>query len=479
MKKYALGFIFWALPLQADYEYFKPLYESATSKVELGNVVNLAVVHVDHTNYGAGSIDNNDSNKVRNHPLWGEGSLLPKIKSQTTLSNSSQFYTGLSAVAAFTKGDGDASGTSTTSNGPFHVDREEIFIGWKSGNFYNNSQDLIDFSIGDQSFKVGDSFVLGDGTSDAHRRAAYYIGPRSAFRNTAILRVNTSSIQGQLFHLSSNTNQRLMRGTDQPKTHLVGANIDYIYKDPKDDKKDLWSVSLLYFHIYKADKDFRATLSQTNRDGLHAINPRLGGFFFPFDKNIRFYAGYVEQRNNTATRKVRANAYYIEPGYIFSKMWASPLIFYRYSHFSGDSTPGDGTKRSYDPLMFSYGARDGLGTWELGEIYGYYYGSNTNATVHNFQIKLTPTEKLTVGLMYYIINFDKAQQAQSASKRAVDELNLYATLDYGWVSYTGLLGVSFPKDGMKQSLLSQNSSLSPNNVGKNTMTAVFSMTFKF
>jgi hypothetical protein len=41
---------------------------------------------------------------------------------------------------------------------------------------------------------------------------------------------------------------------------------------------------------------------------------------------------------------VRANAWYVEPGWTFSAVPWTPRVFYRYSHFSGDPNPNDGTK---------------------------------------------------------------------------------------------------------------------------------------
>ena len=146
------------------------------------------------------------------------------------------------------------------------------------------------------------------------------------------------------------------------------------------------------------------------------FNPRFGGTFFPGNRNIRFYTGYVYQKNNKNGLKTRASAYYIEPGYTFKDVWGSPLVFYRYSHYSGDANPGSSVKKSYDPLMSGLGARDGYGTWETGQIQGNTYFSNTNQNVHNVQLKLTPSEQYTYGIQYFITNFDKAQQYGIQSK---------------------------------------------------------------
>lgn len=461
----------------AQADYFKTLIESDNSlntKLELGTVVNLAFAKVWNSYYGAGSRDLKNANITRKNPAWMEYSFNPKIKTTTGLPNQSELYAGLSVIGAGAQGRGDASAISTTSEHPFLLDWEEAFIGWRSGKMFKGCDDnFMDFSLGNQSFLVGDGFVIADGTIDGFRRGAFYLGPRTAFRDTAILKINTHPVRGQVFHLRTNTNQRDMKGNDQPNTRMYGANIEYVSRDDKDASKELWTIGAMYLNVYKASNPVNA------RDGMHLFNLRTGGTFFSFNRDIRFFAGYVHEHNSKSNKKVSANAYYIEPGYTFSNWWAKPLLTYRYTFFSGqkDTTAG-AKKKSYDPMNFGFWARDGYGTWETGQIFGTFYFGNTNQQVQNVQLKLFPTDQLTFGVQYYHVDFHKPEQYGATSKHATNEVDLYGT----WspcekYSFTLIGGASSAGKGIKQAIQSNLGLNKP--TGKTTYFASLMATFKF
>ncbi len=479
--KYILSLCYLATLVVAPKTYadhFKPLVNNDKAKIELGTTINMAVAKCNRAQWGAGSTDLKNGDIRRHHPAWGETTLYPKVRTTLFLKNASEIYSGWSLIAAYTRGQGDASAVSTTSNKPFLLSTEEAYIGWRSGKMFSE-ENLFDFSVGNQSFRIGDAFVIADGTSDAFGRAAFFLGPRSAYRETAILNINSRPVRGKVFHLRTNTNQRHMRGNDQPRTLMYGGDVEYVSYDPKDPSKEFWTLGATFINVYKSDRQFTGAL-QRNRDGLQVYNPRLGGFFCPWNRDIRFYGGYVHQKNNKFDRKVNANAYYIEPGYVFSKLWASPLLTYRYMHFSGDANTRSSVKKSYDPLNFGYWTRDGFGTWETGQIYGQFYFTNTNENVHNIQLKLTPTDQHTVGLLYYQIRFDKPAQAGSRSKRAADEWDMYWTwAPYTWFSFTAIVGATTAKDGVRELTIANNPSIDPGRIGKTTSFGYLSATFKF
>ncbi|MBX9696692.1 MAG: alginate export family protein [Alphaproteobacteria bacterium] len=468
----------------AQADYFKTLVNNdkgSNTKIELGTVVTVALAKVNNATYGAGSADNKNQNIRRDNPFWQEYAIYPKIRTTTSFTNLSELYSGWSVVAAGTQGNGDASPISTTSHKPFFFDTEEAYMGWRSGKMFKGyDNNLIDISVGNQSFQVGDGFVIADGTSDAFRRGASFTGPRTAFRETAIVRINTYPVKGQIFHLRTNTNQRYMRGTDQPRALMYGGNIEYVSRDPKDISKIFWTVGAMFLNIYKADRKSNASSQSINRDGLQVYNPRFGGNFCPWNRDIRFFAGYVHQKNNKTDRKTNTHAYYIEPGYTFSKIWGKPLLTYRYMFFSGDANPGSAVKKSYDPLMFGFWRRDGVGTWEIGEIYGQFYATNTNQKVHSVQLRFNPTEQFGFGLLYYNINYDKPQQAGSLSRRTGDEWDLYSTWSpYEWLSFSAIAGAVIPKAGLKQSTIASTPTVDPGRIGKTTYFGYLSAAFKF
>lgn len=456
---------------------YHEIIKKSKTKFELGATTTIALFKVNNAQYGVGSKDLNNPDVRRFNPEWLEAYVSPNARLTQGLDDGSTLYGRLSTVAATTRGQGDPINPSTTSNKPFLHDHEEAVIGWRSGTI-TKKEDLFDLSVGDQSLIVGDGFLVGDGTSDAYRRSATYLGPRTAFRNTAVLKINTLPVRGQVFHLSNYSNQKYLRGTDQPKTFLYGGNVEYVSVDSKETSKENWTIGAMALYLYQAD---RAPLggTQDKREGLQVYNPRIGGNFFPQNRDIRFFAGYVYEKNNKSERKVNANAYYVEPAYTFSKIWWTPLILYRFTHYSGDENPNGLTKKSYDPLFYAFSTRDGFGTWENGQIQGNFYLANTNQNVHSVQLKLTPTKELTLGAQYFVISYDKLQQGGCQSKRVSNEVNAFAT----WsptdrLSFTALVGAVMPKSGLVQQTIANNSDVKSSQIGKTTYMGFLKATFK-
>jgi hypothetical protein len=158
----------------------------------------------------------------------------------------------------------------------------------------------------------------------------------------------------------------------------------------KKEVPDLWSAGFEFFHVYNADstpetfsfppgEPFQTLSIYGNRRGLNVYSGYLAGSFFSFDPNIRFHSQFALERN-AVDRRVKAAAWYVEPGYKFSVLPWTPQLNLRYAHFSGDPNPNDRLKQSYDPL-FTTGGDRGFGSWFLGEIFGQYISPNSNLDV--------------------------------------------------------------------------------------------------
>lgn len=433
----------------------------------------LAGFRVNNVDFGRGN-SNFGSSELRTNRTWLEGWVKPSLSFEYVLDDSpvylgknSSFYGTVSAIMTMTRGQGDAVQTSsTTSFQPTHGDFEEAFIGWKSGDLFEMGEDAIDFSLGNQPLTIGDGLQINGATTNGLQRAAYYTAPRGAFHRTLVLKVNPSEVapvRGTFFHLQAVSDQDLMKEADQPQAKLFGGSLDW-YGPEREEKlgdiADLWTVTGTAFRIYDGETPPPGNTAG-NRKGLNVYSARLAGSFLPFDRNILFFGEYIVQRNDDTGRKTRAKGWYVEPGYNFAGHPWNPIVTYRYGSFSGDPDPnGGGTKRSFDSLFFGSGARGlGPGTWFLGEIYGQYQQGLTNINVHQLGARIKPMEDLSLGLIYYRLNFNELGQvnqlintgAPVTSKRAMDEVNLYAEWKVNEaVSIVPTLGVAFPGAGYKQ-----------------------------
>jgi hypothetical protein len=469
----AAGSSVWLAPTEARAEV--ELYKIGDFTVTGALVGAIGGFRVNNVDFGRGN-NSPGSSEPHNNRTWYEGWAKPSLSFEyvlgdapSYLSKSSALYGTVSVIGTATRGNGDAvQGVSTTADRPSYFALEEAFVGWRSGAVLEGwGDDAVDFSVGNQSLSIGDGLLINGATTNAFQRGAYYLSPRSAFKRTAILRLNPSEVapvRGTFFHLEAVSNQDLLRGQDQPGAKLLGASIDWYgprREEPLGAMTDLWVATGTYFNIYSAENPGGGNVA-ANRNGLNVYSARLAGSFLPVDRDFLFFGEYVAQRNDQSNRKTRAHGWYVEPGYQFSGLKWNPIVSYRYGSFSGDSDPkGGGVKHSYDSLFFGAGGRGlGPGTWYLGEIYGWYEQGLTNINVSQVSVRASPREDLNIGALYYRFNFNELGQVNQltstgggnvTSKHAMDEIDLYAEWavnDYFSVTPTVAFGI--PGPGYKQ-----------------------------
>lgn len=387
---------------------------------------------------------------------WVESFVTPGLELSYFL-NDTTLYGGMKATASATRGDGEAQRNSVTDMQPDAFGLSEAYLGWKSGlAFAALGEDAIDISAGRQGFVIGDGFLIADGTLDSFRRNTYVLGARSAFDRTAILRINTQPVRADIFHLESNTDQAYMRGKDSAATSLHGVNAEWFASSHRDHgrteyEERQWYIGATVMTLNDADRAL-----SPGRDGMDVYALRTGGALLAALgegwQDVALYSEVARERNDNAGRRLRAEAWYVEPQYTFSALPWQPRVSYRYMRFSGDNDANDGIDRAWDPLFTAGGPR-GYGSWDLGEIYERYVSNNSNLNSHMLHVKLQPTEDLSLGAIYYQHRYDKLP-AGSTSDRLLDEVNVYSvwTTPLPGLSLAGVLGAAKAGDGLRQQL---------------------------
>ena len=113
-------------------------------------------------------------------------------------------------VAATTQLDGEISG-QTARAGDWAVSTDHAYLGWRN--------EVLDVSIGGQEFSVGDGFIIGDGNyNKGGENGQYWSGGFLAWRNSAILKVNTKPLRADIFWLRSDT--------DFKDARVAGINVE-------------------------------------------------------------------------------------------------------------------------------------------------------------------------------------------------------------------------------------------------------------
>lgn len=397
----------------------------------LGLEVGLGGFTTSGANFGAGRTDVRDG-ETSGDPTWSEGYLKPAIDADLDLGASGSLYAGASAVAAFTGGAGDAAGYTRGRDGD--VDFETAFVGWRSGDLLAETlgEDTIDLSYGRQDFQVGDGFLIQDGNLDQFDKGAYWLSPRTAFRQAGVLRIETTPVRGDLFYLESDV--------DQDHTKIAGANLEYT-------REDLGTFGLLYFHVV----DSGTPTLFAARDGMSVISVRVNDLKVAALPNLSLWGEYVSQQGGGRDGDVDATGWYLEAQYGFSDWRWSPTLSYRYSRFSGDPDPDDGVRRDFDP--FFYGWSRGWGTWFQGEVTGEYLLFNSNQTTHMLHLAASPQESIAIGAVAYRFDLDVGNYYGTPvrNRHFADEINLY--LDWTLneqVSLSVAYGIAFPGDAAKE-----------------------------
>jgi len=140
-------------------------------------------------------------------------SVEPRLGARWDLGEST-LYGAVSVAAATTGLDGEMAGNFARS-GDAAVNTDEAHVGWRNETF--------DFSVGGQPYAVGDGLLIADGNFDTGARDGnYWVVPFDSWRNSAILKVNTEPLRGEVFwrRCDRDFGDSRMRGVNLESTAL-------------------------------------------------------------------------------------------------------------------------------------------------------------------------------------------------------------------------------------------------------------------
>ncbi|WP_437882257.1 hypothetical protein [Pseudomonas sp. LRF_L74] len=388
-------------------------FESGDLKGELTLQAGGASVTTRNVNFGLGRIDlrngENDGSKI----AWQEFYLKPGITLDYAFTPDVSLLAGGSVVDATTLGDGDAGGYSRSSDGD--VALEELYAGLRSGEWT--------FKAGRQNYMIGTGFIVMDGNLDLFEDGAYWLGPRTAFKDSAVLAWDHGALQAQGFSLRTDD--------DLGDFHMSGANLDYTLADHV-------TLGAMAMKV----KSLAGQGSNTRRDGMQVYNLRALRGKLPGLPALTLNAEYAWETGTGDGVDYAADAWYLQADYAFDQLPLTPILGYRYASFSGDDDLGDSRQKAWDPL--SKGFID-WSTWLVGDVVGNYLLFNSNERVQQFSLKTHLSETLTLGAIHYQFWLDEKnfQGATVSDRRFADESvvfldwtptqSFYTSLSYNWV----------------------------------------------
>ncbi|WP_434670985.1 alginate export family protein (plasmid) [Klebsiella sp. B345] len=392
-------------------------YENMNGEVTLG--AGAGSISSNNINFGSGRVDQRSGKNTGSKAFWQEAFLKPGITLDFKATSEIDLLAGGSVIGAATWGDGDAGGYSRSSDGNVAV--EELYAGFRAGE--------LTFTAGRQNYMVGTGFIVMDGHLDEFKDGAYFLAPRTAFRDSAVLGIDHDTLKMQAFTLKTDDHFGDFR--------LNGINLDYSANN--------WVT--LGAMVMKVNAPYNST---TTRDGMEVYNLRALNGKFPALPALTLNGEYAIQRGDGAGYTYNAYAWYTQADYALDSLPLKPTLGYRYATFSGDDNLNDNQKRSWDSLSKGY---IGWGTWLIGDVVGNYLLFNSNQRVQQFSLKTQLTDTLTLGGIYYQFWLDKPNYYGTpvSDRRFADEYALYldwtptpafyTSLSYNWVK---------PKRGAEQ-----------------------------
>jgi hypothetical protein len=350
---------------------------------------------------------------------WMELGFEPQLSLEAPLGKGT-FYGKLSAVFTGTFGE-DASGLTIGADDTHDASIEQGHIGWRMNDLFPGlTDDVFSISIGRQDYVIGTGMLIADGGGDGGDRGGWYLGMRKAFRQSAIARVASKELLAEAFYLENQPRSGGVEGD------VAGANLEYRFGE----------AATLGGSYFLAD----ANVAGVDKLDVYSVRGSWQAF-----KDFTLSGEFAHQDSD----QIDSDGWYAQAAYAAKDLPWSPTFSYRYARFDGDD-PATVSNEGFRSIAYGY---TDYGSWYQGEITGNYPLGNSNLISHLVRVKMQPSEKVTLNLMYYNFSLDEpsALDAGVTSDDWGDEVDFivdWAATDKVYV--IGVVGVLFPGEAAEQ-----------------------------
>jgi hypothetical protein len=401
------------------------VYVSNGFHVDLGAEFGAGAFASPDSNFGLGRIDL-VSGVNTGDAEWLEGYFKPSLVLRYEADTGTTLSAHVSGVLAATGGDGDVGGFTS---GGTDIDLDQAYaelstklMGGKEGGGWD-----VTVSGGRQKVEIGDGFLISDGNLDIGKDRTYWLAPRQSFDLAATVKLQGEALGTTGFIVKSDK--------DTARTEMFGSDTTY--------SGDWGSLGLLTAYIFDGDGTIQ-------RKGMDVVSIRAKDIKAPGIDNLTFSGEAAYEFGGNGGTNYDAYGFYGNVSYEFADLAWAPTLTYRYARFSGDSNPGNGSVRSFDPLFYGY---SDWGSWFMGEVVGQYMLFNSNQTTHMVKLSVAPTESVGAGLIYYHFELDKKNYFGTpvSGRDFADEVNAYADWEVNDnLNLSGVAGFAIPDTAAKQ-----------------------------
>ena len=309
---------------------------------------------------------------------WFEGYVKPATSALYTTTSSGEIYGKLSAVGERTYGSIPGPlGQNISSFAP-----EDMYIGWRSGTSIDLGENVLDFSVGRQQYRLGHGFLLWDGSAEGGSRGGYWTNARKAFQMAAVGRFKPGPHTVETFYLDKDELAEANSGS-----RLWGTNYEFTIG-----KTTTLGATYMKWFAHKEIKPDRNHMDVYNVRAYSSPIPQVPDLSFEFE--------YAAERNASL---LDSNAWTLQGAYEVKAVAWKPKVTYRYAFFQGDD-PATPRHENFDPLFLGF---SDWGTWWQGEIAGEYFLANSNLISHLIRAHVTPSDAIGAGVLLFKFRLDQ------------------------------------------------------------------------
>ncbi|MEH6759054.1 MAG: hypothetical protein V7676_16310 [Parasphingorhabdus sp.] len=351
---------------------------------------------------------------------WAEFAIEPQIYFKVKDIFGGELSAAASVVSTKTYGE-SADGFAAGLNDPGKTTLEKLYVGWKAE---LGADDFIEVIGGDFDYQIGTGFLVKDGGRDGGDRGGFYLGARSASRNSALVRVKYDNLQVEGFYLGNNP------GRGGIKAHVGGVNAEYSIPDR-------FSIGATYIQVAHFDDPLLANTAENLKtyDVRGSVN---------VNDQLKLSGEYAIQRGAAF---YRGQGWYLQTDYTVDSLPFTPTITYRYAVVSGDD-PGTPQNEEFIPL--AYGFTD-YGQWYQGEIAGNWIFGNSNQKTHMIKGSAALSDKVSLTGSWLNFTLDEPEKLGVTDSAFGNEFDLWLDWQASERLFLSAAGaVLVPQDGAKQ-----------------------------
>ncbi len=351
---------------------------------------------------------------------WGEFAVSPGLYFTIDSTFGGQVFGGISGVGTKTY-DESADGIAVGSDDPGKITLEEAFLGWRRD---FSEETSIELTGGNFDYEIGSGFLVKDGGSDGGNRGGFYLGARSAFYRSGLVRFTVGNLLTEAFYLVNNPRRGGIEGA------IAGVNLEY-------------------------DFSGRAKIGATYIDVVDVDDPQVG----PVGEKLRTYDFRAEAtplENLTLSGEYafqngaglfEGKGWWLQPSYSLDDAPLKPTLAYRYAVVTGDD-PNTADSEEFKPL--AYGFTD-YAQWYQGEITGNWIFGNTNQRTHLVKGSISPIESITLTAVWLNIKLDKPGALGVASDNLGNEFDVFLDWQVNDLLFlSAAMAILSPGNGAKQ-----------------------------